>query len=297
MTTELVPHSRPASDDGELALFNPEAMAFLEKHAEMYSRSDIIPDTYKGKPENCFIAINLARRLKLDPLTVMQNVFPVYGRLGMTTAFQNALVLRAGAFRGPITHSVKAEGQNLIVTAHATIASTGEKVSATVDMRMAQAEGWLRNPKYKSMPEHMLKYRATSFLIRQYCPAAYLGVPTHDELVDTRDDNMKVVNHVAHAEDALIEATEAKVAANPKPEDDLRAALDAARVTPPAPTRSAAKTKNDVTSHHNETEAEPPARRKASPSQLATRRQPEESKPEPNPMANTAIDRGGEIDF
>jgi len=293
MTTDLVPHSRPASDDGELALFNPEAMAFLEKHAEMYSRSDIIPDTYKGKPENCFIAINLARRLKLDPLTVMQNVFPVYGRLGMTTAFQNALVLRAGAFRGPITHSVNLEGQNLMVTAHATIASTGEKVSATVDMRMAQAEGWLRNPKYKSMPEHMLKYRATAFLIRQYAPAAYLGVPTHDEIVDTRDE-AKVIN-VAHAENTLIEATEAKIAVDPKPEEDLRAALDAARMPPPAPTRSVPRTQNDVTSHHEE--AEPPARRKAAPSQLATRRQPEESKPEPNPMANTAIDRGGEIDF
>jgi hypothetical protein len=73
-------------------------------------------------------------------------------------------------------------GEKLAVTAHATLAVTGDAIEVTCDMAMAMAEGWTRNAKYKSMPEHMLRWRSAAMLIRLYAPEVMLGMPVIEEL-------------------------------------------------------------------------------------------------------------------
>ena len=55
---------------------------------------------------------------------------------------------------------------------------------SVVSIKMAQAEGWTRNSKWRNMPEQMLKYRAATFFGRQYIPDLLLGVQTSEEIVD-----------------------------------------------------------------------------------------------------------------
>ena len=65
--------------------------------------------------------------------------------------------------------------------------SDGETLTGTVvDMRMAQAEGWLskKGSKWLTMPEQMLQYRAASFFARIYCPHALMGLQTVEEVKD-----------------------------------------------------------------------------------------------------------------
>ena len=73
------------------------------------------------------------------------------------------------------------EGKSLRVTATATLLATGEEVSSYADMAMADAEGWSKNAKYKSMPVQMLSYRAACMLIRLYAPGATLGMHAQEE--------------------------------------------------------------------------------------------------------------------
>jgi len=49
---------------------------------------------------------------------------------------------------------------------------------------MARAENWVKNSKWKSMPEHMLKWRAATFFGRQHVADLLLGIQTEDEIVD-----------------------------------------------------------------------------------------------------------------
>ena len=61
---------------------------------------------------------------------------------------------------------------------------TGELCSAVVSMEMAKAEGWTKNSKYATMPDHMLTYRAATFFCRRYCPEILMGARTLDEIED-----------------------------------------------------------------------------------------------------------------
>lgn len=163
-----------------------EMMDKAYRFAEIISKSDIIPVHYRNKPENTFIAVQTAYRMNIDPMLVMQNTFVVGGKLGMNTTFAISLANQSGIFKGPFKYVIEGEGNSLKVTAKAIVAKTNEEVTTTVALKMAIDEGWTRNSKYKTMPEHMLTYRAAIFLIRVYCPEVINGMHTIEELEDVK---------------------------------------------------------------------------------------------------------------
>jgi pyruvate/2-oxoglutarate dehydrogenase complex dihydrolipoamide acyltransferase (E2) component len=112
----------------------------------------------------------------------MQNIFIVNGRPGWYTSYMIARANKDGVFKGRITWETTGEGDALKVTAKAVLAETGEAISASADMKMAQAEGWTKNAKYKSMPEHMLRWRSAAMLVRLFAPEVMLGMPVVEEL-------------------------------------------------------------------------------------------------------------------
>lgn len=163
-----------------------EAGAFDQAYraAQAFSASKLVPSHFQGKPEDCFVALTVAHQLGIPPLMALQNVYMVSGRPGFSASLVIALANKSGVFAAPITWTTEGGGNDLAVTASATLAGSGERVSSTVTMATAIAEGWTRNPKYKSMPEHMLRLRSATWLVRLYCPEVLLGFHTSDELAD-----------------------------------------------------------------------------------------------------------------
>lgn len=161
---------------------DPGKFEFMQRAARVFAESDLVPPHMKGKLSNCLIALNIADRLQEDPLTVMQNIVVVSGRPGWMTAYMIARANRYGVFKGRISWRLAGAGRDMTVTAWARLAETEEEVSATTSMAMAEAEGWTKNAKYKSMPELMLRYRSAAMLIRLYCPEVMLGFPTVEEV-------------------------------------------------------------------------------------------------------------------
>ena len=47
-------------------------MNMLMQYTEMFAEASIVPDHYRGKKGDIFIAIQTAHRLNLDPMSVMQ---------------------------------------------------------------------------------------------------------------------------------------------------------------------------------------------------------------------------------
>jgi hypothetical protein len=175
---------------------NPAAFEHTWRVAKAFSMSQMVPPHFQGKPENCMVALMMAEQLEINHLLALQNLTVIQGRPGFNAQFAIALANRRGPFRGPITWASKGQGDSLEVTAKAVLRESNEPVSVTVSMEMAKAEGWTKNPKYRSIPEQMLRYRSATWLIRLYCPEVLLGFGTSDELEDTSKSVSRNVERV-----------------------------------------------------------------------------------------------------
>lgn len=174
-------------------LANPEQAKINMRAAELFASSDLVPHHYRGKPANCFIAINRAQRLGVDELYFMEKTYIVKGKLGMAAELAVELANSSGRFRGPIKFRLFGEGDARGCTAFATLASDGEVVENTVTYAMAVAEEWSKNSKWQTMRDQMLQYRAGAFLVRLYAGGALGGLYMREELEDIAAQSAKQV--------------------------------------------------------------------------------------------------------
>lgn len=209
------------------------------KLAEIFSRTKMVPAHFQGKPDDCFVAIQMAQRMGVDPMMALQNVYVVGGKPGLSGALVISLINNSGKLKGRVGFRVEGKAESLAVTAHGTLASTGEEVEFTASMAMAKAEGWDKNPKYRSMPEVMLRYRAATFLARFNFPEVILGMHSSDEWEDVEASANATVQRTAVAASAAGTALLAakRPVATPPAEATPEAEPASARIRPPvAPT-------------------------------------------------------------
>lgn len=178
-------------EDYALSMDTAQGMAGLMKAASMLAPSDIIPDTFKNKPANVLIALEMANRMGASPFAVMQSMYIVYGNPSFSSKFLIACFNSCGRFTSikyEFFGEPNADGYGC--RAWATEKATGEVVkSIDVTISMAKAEGWYekKGSKWKTMPQLMLQYRAATFLIRTVAPELAMGLRTEDEIIDTID--------------------------------------------------------------------------------------------------------------
>lgn len=179
----------------------------FRKHASDICKSvRFLPKAYQNSPSDCLIAIHTAHQIGIDPMLFMQNTAFINSKPCMSTSLMISLAKRAKVFKGSIKYKVIGEGESLVVEARATLADEDEEVMEKVSFEMAKAEGWTRNDKYRTMPEHMLKYRAATWLIRRYCPEVLVGMHTTDEMVDVKYASQdKELKRIAEMKSANIE--------------------------------------------------------------------------------------------
>ena len=153
--------------------------------AASLAKSDLIPANYKGKPENCLIAIELSNRLALSPFLVMQNMHVIQGRPSWSSSFIISCINASGKFQGCLKFEI--DEKKTKCRAYAIEKETGAKlVSPNITLEMAEKEGWLtkNGSKWRTMPELMLRYRAASFFGRLYCPEIMNGMLSVEEAKD-----------------------------------------------------------------------------------------------------------------
>ena len=156
------------------------------KMAEQLATSDIIPDTYKNKPQNVIIALGLANQMGMDAFTVMQNLAIIKGKTSWSGSFCKTLIERTGKYRNLELNYVGEKGKDSYgCYLSAERVSDGKIVNGpTVTMGMAKAEGWTSNKKWTNLTDLMLGYRCQSFFCRLYTPEAMNGIYTSEEIED-----------------------------------------------------------------------------------------------------------------
>ena len=155
--------------------------------AKALSSSALVPKRYQGNVADCIIAIGMAKRMRCEPLMVMQNLDVIQGKPSFSSTFLIALINSSGIITGPLAFDVKGQGDTLECTAFGTCSKTAAVLkSPKVTMQMAIAEGWVNKPgsKWKNMPELMIMYRAATFFSRLFASQITAGMHAIDELED-----------------------------------------------------------------------------------------------------------------
>lgn len=194
-----------------------------QRMAKVFVNSSLVPQQFKGDLGSCLIALNMANRMKADPLQVMQNIYIVHGKPSFSSSYLIACFNQCGRYSAI---RYKFEGERGTDTwgckAVATELSTGEILEGvTVTMAMAKAEGWYNKAgsKWKTMPELMMRYRAATFLIRSVAPEIALGFTTTEEVLDITDRAVEVTpTTLADLAKQSMEIEEVEPVAEPEPE-------------------------------------------------------------------------------
>lgn len=181
--------------------------------AEVLSRSALVPKSFQGSPESCLVALDLARRLEVSPLTLLPHLYVIDSKPSFSTQFLITLVNRSGKFNR-LEYESGIDGETVVtfsrwddkqkksvpyeekVPNYYSIAILTEKKtgkeyrSPKVDIRFAELNGWTtkNGSKWRTMPELMTSYRAASILIKRTCPELTLGLDFAEDIADGVDE-------------------------------------------------------------------------------------------------------------
>jgi len=170
------------------------AFEAAQRMAQCLCSSTMVPPEYRGQQglANSLIALEIAGRMGLSPLVVMQNMTPIHGRPSWSSSFLIATVNASGRFT-PLRFHFDEEENPSWCFAEASDRSSGETLKGEkISIAMAKREGWWsrkdrhgnETSKWQTMTGQMLRYRAASFWVRVYCPEMSLGLTTQEEAVD-----------------------------------------------------------------------------------------------------------------
>lgn len=198
----------------------------MQRCAKPYSESTIVPTAYRGNLGNCIIALDLAHRMNLPALAVMQNLYVVNGNPSWSSKFLVASINTCGRFtnlryrkrkigvlgkakynatewseekkkKTTVVREYDATGiENWECVAYAVEKATGETLEGDpVTIEMAIKEGWYTKDgsKWVTMPMLMLTYRAAAFWQRVYAPEMSMGFRTVEEERDVIDTDYEEI--------------------------------------------------------------------------------------------------------
>ena len=190
---------------------------YLEMAKDL-SQTELVPTNSRNKPENCLLAIDVARQIGCkSPLFVMQNLYVVNGKPSWSGQYCTAVV-RANfkdvkvIWYGKIDGAIEEKGCR--VTA---IDKNGtECIGTKVTIEMAKKEGWYskkdkfgkETSKWQTMPEQMLQYRAFTFFARVYCPEKLLGINDEYEQDDILIERSEAVTRLDEKLQRIAEESE-----------------------------------------------------------------------------------------
>lgn len=238
MNELVVSKTRPISVFSDMQSFED-----AQRIAKALIHSDLVPVTYRGEDKmgNALIAMDMANRVGVSAMVVMQNMHIIEGRPSWSSSFIISALNSCGLFspirfkleklgerevsydawEGPkgsrqkVTRKIKVEDMTCVATAIEK--ETGEVLEGPkVSIAMAVAEGWYSKPgsKWVTMPDLMIRYRAAAFFGRLYAPHIMNGMATDDEIHDTRE--MKEINPAQAAPAATVVEESEKPAGRPR---------------------------------------------------------------------------------
>ena len=165
-------------------------VAKLAKVAQGLANSKLVPDSFKGDTWGVMIAMEMANRMHMGLLQVLQRLYIVKGKPSWSGQFCISAINACGKF-SPLEFLWYYDKDNKIVgcSAQAKSLVTGNVcTSPAITWDTVVGFGW--NKKDGSMwnipgqREQMFQYRAAAYFARTYCPEVLGGLYTREENMD-----------------------------------------------------------------------------------------------------------------
>lgn len=166
--------------------------------AKIMCQAGIIPQAYQNKPADCMIAIDMASRMNVSPLMVMQSLYVVKGKPSWSGQACMSFIQANPNFRNvtpKYVGEIGTDSRGCYISAEKVSDGT-EITGVCVTITMAKAEGWISNKKWINMPDLMLAYRAAAFFARVYCPSILMGVSVEGEIEDITSLSKRKVENI-----------------------------------------------------------------------------------------------------
>ena len=192
-----------------------------QRMARALCSSTLVPKEYQGQQglANSLIALEIAGRMRLSPLVVMQNMTPIHGRPTWSSKFLIATVNASGRF-SPLRFVFDNPEAPTCCRAVATDKATAEVLEGeTITLELARKEGWWsrkdrqgnETSKWQTMTGQMLRYRAAAWWANVYCPEIALGLITQEEALDIEPVKAIPVEPAAPANQGIAPAGSAAI--------------------------------------------------------------------------------------
>lgn len=161
---------------------------------KMFASSSLVPAAYQGKPMDCTIAVDMANRMGVSPMMVMQNLYVVKGVPSWSGQACMSLIKASRDYKD--VHHVYFGERHTDSWGCRVVAikrKTGEEIAGPeVTIQMAKDNGWYskkdkygnETSKWQSIPELMLAYRAAAFFARVHTPNSLMGCKVEGEAED-----------------------------------------------------------------------------------------------------------------
>lgn len=181
----------------------PSALIFFEgnnldrmiKAADMLSRSGLVPDSLKGKPDSVFAVLCYGAEMGLPPMTALTTIHVINGRPTLSAQLMLAMVYK----RCPGAQ-IRFELDQQALKAKCLAARPGQPQEAFYiaewDMARASLMGLTTRDQYRKQALTMLKWRAVAEAVRAVFPEIVLGLYATEELQDFDGKEMHDVKNL-----------------------------------------------------------------------------------------------------
>jgi hypothetical protein len=198
------------------------AIEALKHEARMLAATEAIPKHWRGNAAGLVAVIAYARSIGIEPLYAARGLYMVHGSIGMTTEFMLSVCRMKGVLSGWVNYvETGTPGQDdYTVCVELTNAEGQTARGTTVTMAMVRGEKWDVNPHYKHMPQRMMRNRALTFAIREYCPEVMAQTSHVEELEDVEFAGEATVVRTAIPRRATPDMLVDMLPEEPEPEPD-----------------------------------------------------------------------------
>lgn len=168
----------------------PASYEEAAKFASIIAKSDLVPTDYRGKPENCMIAMAMGEQLGMPGLQAIQNIAVVNGRPSL---WGDGLVAVARGHKDFEYLHTDFEDKTMTATVKLKRRGEPEHVSTFSKEDAATAKLWDKSGPWSQYPKRMLLSRARSYAIRDVFADALRGIHSAEEIIDIEPTDYSVI--------------------------------------------------------------------------------------------------------
>lgn len=177
------------------SLFSKELAPHYMQLAGKLASSELVPKSFRGRPQDLFICWAMGYQVGLNPEQSMQCIAVINGKPAMWGDDLLALCMSHKEFEDIIEEPILKDGAIIGYTCTVKRKGKADKINPfTLDM--AKRAGLLaKGGVWTQYPERMLKLRARGFSLRDAFPDALKGIKPREEVEDYIEAEYKIVEH------------------------------------------------------------------------------------------------------